>query len=75
MTLEGSYSTIELHLHMAVQTGLEPAVSSVTGKYVTLYYTTEPWCDWWDSNPQVTRATIWRVIHFHHNHHGDSDQN
>ena len=35
-------STVELHLQMAVQKGLEPSISSVTGRHVN-HYTTGPY--------------------------------
>ena len=41
-TLARSRSTIELHLQMAVWTGFEPAISSVTGRHVNPY-TTRPY--------------------------------
>ena len=44
-TLARSRSTIELHLHvMAVQTRIELAISSVTGRHVS-HYTTGPFAE------------------------------
>ena len=40
-TLARSRSTIELHLQLAVQTRIELAISSVTGRHVN-HYTTGP---------------------------------
>ena len=53
-TLARSRSTIELHLHMAVRTGIEPAISSVTGRHVNRY-TTGPsnWRRRRDLNPRA----------------------
>jgi hypothetical protein len=46
---------------MAVQTGIEPAISSVTGRHVN-HYTTEPffyirWRRWRDLNPRASFPT------------------